>query len=77
MRTNSNETMDRLRMQAKLGMGLSLGALVATGILSRTRGPWQPGARTMHVCAGAALIGFSYWHVTLYQNNAHMKGRIA
>ena len=24
-----------------------------------------------------AIIGFSYWHVMLYQNNAHMKGRKA
>ena len=73
----NNDAVALRRRQAKLGMTLSLGALVASGILSRLNGPWQQGARVLHVCSGAALIGFSYWHVTLYQNNAHMKGRKA
>ncbi len=48
------------REVAKLGMTVSLGALVLTG-MSRSRT-----ARRWHVVAGAALIGFSAWHHLLY-----------
>ena len=46
---------------AKAGMVLSLGALVATGLM-RGRG-----ARILHIWSGMALIGFSAWHYNLYQ----------
>lgn len=77
MRAPNSVDIVRQRGQAKIGMSLSLGALVATGLLSRMDGPWNPGARTMHLCAGVALVGFSYWHLTLYQNHARIKGRTA
>ena len=46
---------------AKTGMTLSLGALVATGMM---RGS---GARKLHIVSGIALVGFSFWHHHLYQ----------
>lgn len=51
----------RQRSVAKIGMTLSMGALVATGLM-RGRG-----ARTLHVWSGVALIGFSVWHHALYR----------
>jgi len=75
--TKSSSDIARRRGQAKLGMAISLGALVATGIASGMRGSWTPGARTLHVCAGVALVGFSYWHVTLYEQNGMRRGHIA
>lgn len=49
------------RSVAKLGMTLSMGALVATGMM-RGRG-----AKVLHLWSGLALIGFSAWHYQLYQ----------
>ncbi|WP_027183715.1 hypothetical protein [Desulfovibrio inopinatus] len=72
-----NNTLVRQREQAKVGMAASLGVLVATGFLSRSRQTNQSGVRTLHVCAGVALVGFSYWHWRLYQPYANSKGRIA
>jgi thiosulfate reductase cytochrome b subunit len=77
MQTKSNIDIARQRQQAKLGMTVALGALVATGLLSRMQGAWTQGARTMHLCSGVALVGFSYWHLTLYQQNARMRGHSA
>ena len=48
------------RELAKLGMTVSLGILVATG-LSRTHT-----SRRVHIWAGTALVGFSVWHHMLY-----------
>ncbi len=72
-----NRTLVHQREQAKVGMAASLGLLVATGFLSRSRNVNQPGVQTLHLCAGVALVGFSYWHWTLYQSNATSKGRFA
>jgi hypothetical protein len=77
MRTRNSNPVIRQREQAKLGMAVSLGALVATGFLSRMAGSWSESSRTVHLCAGVALVGFSYWHWTLYQQNATSKGRFA
>jgi len=77
MLPRNSDDIARQRMQAKFGMTVSLGALVATGLLSRMDGPWAAGARSLHLCAGIALVGFSYWHLTLYQQNARMRGRSA
>ncbi len=49
------------RSVAKIGMTLSMGALVATGMM-RGRG-----ARVLHLWSGLALIGLSAWHYQLYQ----------
>jgi hypothetical protein len=53
--------LDKKKSVAKIGMTLSMGALVGTGLM-RGRG-----ARTLHIWSGLALIGFSYWHHKLYQ----------
>ena len=55
------DRLDRRRSTAKTGMTLSLGALVVTGMMK------SPGARTLHLWAGAALVGFSVWHHSLYR----------
>lgn len=62
------------RDQAKLGMYVAMGTLVATGFLSRMSG-WTQTSRTVHLCAGIALVGFSYWHWTLYQQTRNSAGR--
>lgn len=54
-------TAQQKKSAAKTGMVLSLGALVATGLM-RGRG-----ARVLHTWSGMALIGFSAWHYNLYQ----------
>jgi hypothetical protein len=54
--------LDRKKSAAKLGMTLSLGALVATGLMQGR------GARTLHIWSGIALVGFSFWHHSLYQS---------
>lgn len=53
--------MDRQRSAAKWGMVAAMGVLVATGYLRR-----NPRARLVHVAAGVALLGLSYWHQKLY-----------
>jgi hypothetical protein len=50
----------RKRTVAKTGMALSMGSLVATGMM---RGPR---ARALHIWSGLALVGFSFWHHALY-----------
>ena len=54
------------RRQAKTGMAIALGTLVATGLMSGKETPWASKARTLHLCAGVALVGFSCWHWSLY-----------
>ena len=48
------------REWAKIGMVASMGVLVATGFMGRK-------GRNLHIGAGLALIGCSYWHYRLYQ----------
>lgn len=52
---------NRPRTAAKIGMSISLGALVATGFLPGSR------SRRLHIWSGLALVGFSIWHHSLYQ----------
>lgn len=77
MRTRSNNDIVLQRERAKLGMAVSLGVLVATGLSSHLAGSWSQNARALHLGAGVALVGFSYWHWTLYPQNALPKGRPA
>ncbi|MFW5837780.1 MAG: hypothetical protein ACOCVM_07205 [Desulfovibrionaceae bacterium] len=50
----------RARNLAKIGMTVSLGALVWTGLnRNRYTRPW-------HLAAGASMVGFSLWHYSLY-----------
>jgi len=49
------------RSIAKAGMALSMGSLVYTGLRGED-------SKTLHIVSGLALIGFSFWHYTLYQH---------
>ena len=48
---------------AKAGMAVSLGTLVATGLMETSR---TEGIKKTHLWSGFALVGFSYWHYSLY-----------
>ena len=61
-----NDLQVRQRQQAKLGMTIALGTLVATGLMRGKDTPLARKARTLHMCAGVAMVGFSYWHWSLY-----------
>jgi len=45
---------------AKIGMTLSMGSLIVTGMMKGR------GAKTLHIWSGIALVGFSFWHHNLY-----------
>jgi len=47
------------RRAAKIGMAVSLGVLVYSGLRGRE-------VRGVHVAAGLAFLGFSFWHLGLY-----------
>lgn len=51
------------RTLAKAGMAASLGTLVATGLMETNR---TEGLKKVHLWSGFALVGFSYWHYSLY-----------
>lgn len=55
-----NGRLRRRRSLAKAGMLGTMGTLVATALM-RGRGP-----KSVHLWAGVALLGFSYWHSRLY-----------
>ncbi|GBC63514.1 hypothetical protein DENIS_4508 [Desulfonema ishimotonii] len=52
---------------AKIGMALSMGTLVYTGFRGKE-------AATLHIGAGLALVGFSFWHYRLYQPKTTNRG---
>jgi hypothetical protein len=58
----SRDGVESKRSVAKIGMTLSLGALITTGLM---RGQ---GAKILHIWSGVALIGFSAWHYHLYRH---------
>lgn len=64
-------SMQTKRSLAKAGMAASLGTLVATGLLETTKSPLL---RRVHLWSGFTLVGFSYWHYTLYQSKGGAKG---
>ena len=51
------------RTLAKAGMAASLGTLVATGLMETSR---TETLKKVHLWSGFALVGFSYWHYSLY-----------
>ena len=51
---------------AKLGMESAFGAVVATSLLGSNK-PSRQTIKTIQYSAGAALVGFSVWHVLLNQ----------
>jgi hypothetical protein len=54
------------RELAKVGMVASMGTLLVTGFMGRK-------ASRLHIGAGLAMIGFSYWHYRLYQPKTPLK----
>lgn len=68
----------RQRKQAKAGMAVALGVLVTTGFVAHMFEEKRAGiAHLAHVAAGVSLVGFSYWHWTLYQRPGHGRSHIA
>lgn len=59
------------RTLAKAGMAVSLGTLVATGLMENNR---NDTLKRVHLWSGFALVGFSYWHYTLYQKPSTASG---
>lgn len=57
-------TLEDKKKYAKTGMTVSMGVLAVTGFM-QGKGP-----KALHVCSGAALIGFSMWHHMLYRPRA-------
>jgi hypothetical protein len=51
------------RTLAKAGMAASLGTLVATGLMETGK---TEALKRVHLWSGFALVGFSYWHYSLY-----------
>lgn len=51
------------RTLAKAGMAASLGTLVATGLMETSK---TETLKRVHLWSGFALVGFSYWHYSLY-----------
>ncbi|WP_419785970.1 hypothetical protein [Pseudodesulfovibrio sp.] len=51
------------RTLAKAGMATSLGILVATGLMETNK---TENLKRVHLWSGFALVGFSYWHYSLY-----------
>ena len=68
--SGNGASMTSKRSMAKIGMAASLGTLVGTGLL----GTGKPAVRRLHLWAGIALVGFSYWHYTLYPKTRNTGG---
>ncbi len=60
-------SMTTKRKAAKVGMATSLGVLVATGLMETEKAPVT---KRIHLWSGFALVGFSYWHYTLYNRQS-------
>ncbi|WP_321314432.1 STAS/SEC14 domain-containing protein [Halarcobacter sp.] len=54
--------LDTKKEIAKIGMTATMGITVATSMYMKNKF-----MKRLHVVAGVALVGFSYWHHTLYQ----------
>lgn len=55
------------RTLAKAGMAVSLGTLVATGLMETNK---TETLKKVHLWSGFALVGFSYWHYSLYNKKS-------
>ena len=53
---------------AKIGMTASMGITVATSLYMKNKF-----MKNLHIGAGVALVGFSFWHHMLYQPNEKQK----
>jgi len=54
--------LDTKKELAKIGMTASLGITVATSFYMKNKT-----MKNLHIGAGVALVGFSFWHHMLYQ----------
>jgi hypothetical protein len=57
-------TLKNKKKVAKMGMTISLGSLVLTGIMH------FKGHKSLHTWSGIALLGFSFWHHRLNKNKS-------
>ena len=55
------------RSIAKAGMAVTMGSLVATGLMETNR---NPALKKIHLWSGVALVGFSCWHYSLYNKKS-------
>jgi len=60
--------LDTKREIAKIGMTASMGITVATSFYMKNRF-----MKNLHIGAGVALVGFSFWHHLLYQPDKKIK----
>jgi hypothetical protein len=67
-KTQQDNKLKTKREMAKAGMTASLGILTLSAFMLKNKT-----AKKLHVAAGVALIGFSYWHHTLYQPTEKQK----
>ena len=56
--------LDTKKELAKIGMTASMGITVVTSLYMKNKT-----MKYLHIGAGVALVGFSYWHHTLYQGD--------
>lgn len=63
--------MQTKRSWAKTGMAVSLGTLVATSLMESDK---TPQVKKVHLWSGFALVGFSYWHYSLYKSPGGKSG---
>lgn len=56
--------LDTKKELAKIGMTASMGITVVTSLYMKNKT-----MKYLHVGAGVALVGFSYWHHSLYQGD--------
>ncbi|MDR1285810.1 MAG: hypothetical protein LBJ88_06390 [Campylobacteraceae bacterium] len=61
-KTQTKNSLKAKQEIAKVGMTASLGILTISAFMLKSKA-----AKKLHVTAGVALIGFSYWHYKLNQ----------
>lgn len=62
--------LDTKREIAKIGMTATMGITVATAFYMKNKT-----MKNLHVGAGFALVGFSFWHHMLYKPNKKTKNK--
>ena len=62
--------LDTKKELAKIGMTATMGITVVTSLYMKNKT-----MKYLHVGAGVALVGFSYWHHTLYQSDKKKKAK--
>lgn len=60
--------LDTKKELAKIGMTATMGITVLTSFYMKNKT-----MKYLHIGAGAALVGFSYWHHTLYRPDKKKK----